>query len=48
MCLCADGELEIKVGPVPLLQRQHKAQLSPYASQSVQQLIGNKAKLLLS
>lgn len=43
-----DGELEIKVGPVSLLQRQHKAELCPYAFKSVWQLIGDKAKLLLS
>lgn len=46
--LCVDRELEVKVGPMSLLQRQHKAELSPYASKSVWQLIGNKAKVLLS
>lgn len=29
--LCMDGELEIKVGPMSLLQRQPKAEMSPHA-----------------
>lgn len=47
-CLRVDGELEIKVGPVSLLQRQHKAELCPSASESAWQLTADKAKLLLS